>query len=516
MSDSSFKINKMDFYYDRTIRKDYIEIADKCTDGFLFLWNKSYLDANLCEGNVFFHKFKHGDIRIKVEYLYTMDYLSCVLSAYKQTCNDLYKEKFLELFEMFVEYIKNENIFENVTEIELDLPIMGQILVVIKAVDILGYIPHKDVIVSLFIKYADWLMNDENYSFNNNHGLFLDLALLHLSVFLREHPDSELWQKHALERTKKLFSVAYYDDYTNNEHSLSYFKHNNTLYKVIIDFCKYYNTTGVESINEKYSKICETLNIFAHNDDSFPVIGDGEVFYGEGNDISKLFPNLGVAVLKHDQLYMAFKNKTVFQLHAHTDISSITARYKDIDFIVDSGHFNYNRYTPINRFVRSSAGHSGIFPLFADGMFQKEFCEKISYSEITEYEHNESNSYVKGVYQLLDVEVCREIHISENEIIINDSWKCENPTTMRQRFVISKELIEHSQFTASKRTLESHVGNCSFKFEIIPSSEKALTEVQFGVAAPKYYEYETTMLLDTYIENSTAGEITAKITFREE
>ena len=504
----------MDFYYDRAQRDDNIEIADKCTNGFLFLWDKLYFDINICEGNVFYHKFKHGDIRTKVEYLYTMDYLSSVLSAYKQTCNDLYKEKFLELFGMFTAYIKNENIFEEVTE--LDLPILGQILVVIKAVDILGYIPHEDVIVSLFVKYADWLMNDENYFFDNNHGLLLDLSLLHLSVFLCEHPESERWQKHALERTNKLFSVAYYDDYTNNEHSLYYFKHNNAFYKVIIDFCNYYNIIGAELINEKYNKICETLNIFAHNDGSFPVIGDGKVFYREGNDISKLFPNLGVAVLKHNQLYLTFKNKTVFQPHAHADISSITARYKDIDFLVDSGHFNYNRYSPINRFVRSPAGHSGIFPLFADGIFQKEFCEKVSYSEITEYEHNESNSYVKGEYQLLDVKVCREIHISEDEICINDSWKCDNPTTMRQRFVIPKELIEHSQFTASKRILESRVGNCSFKFEIVPSSEKALTEVQFGVASPRYYEYETTMLLDTYIENSTAGEITAKITFREE
>ena len=291
------------------------------------------------------------------------------------------------------------------------------------------------------------------------------------------HPDSEQWQKHAIERTNKLFAVAYYDNYTNNENSLLYFNHNNILYKVIIDFCNYYNITGVELIKEKYNKICETLNIFAHNDGSFPVIGDGKVFHGEGNDISKLFPDLGVVVLKHNQLYLTFKNKTVFQSHAHIDVSSITARYKDIDFIIDSGHFNYDRYSPINRFVRSSAGHSGIFPLFADGMFQKEFCEKVSYSEIIEYEHNEKKSYVKGEYQLLDVKVCREIHISEDEICINDSWKCENPTTMRQRFVISKELIEHSKFTASKRVLESHVGNCSFKFEIIPSSEKVLTEV---------------------------------------
>ena len=54
MINSSFK---MDFYYDRAIGKDYMEIADKCIDGILVLWDKSYLDANLCEGNVFFRVF---------------------------------------------------------------------------------------------------------------------------------------------------------------------------------------------------------------------------------------------------------------------------------------------------------------------------------------------------------------------------------------------------------------------------------------------------------------------------
>ena len=107
-------------------------------------------------------------------------------------------------------------------------------------------------------------------------------------------------------------------------------------------------------------------------------------------------------------------------------------------------------------------------------------------------------------------------YVSENEITVKDSWEAENPTTMRQRFVIPKELIEHSKFTASKRTLETTVNNCSFKFEIISSSENAFTEVQFGVASPIYYEYETTMLLDTYVQNSTSGEIIAKITFWEE
>ena len=196
MSELDFKINKMDYYFDRAEGKDCIDIADRCTEGILILWDKMVFDIKKCEGNIFFYKFKHGDITTKAEYLYTMDYLSCVLSAYKQTGNGLYKEKFLALFEMFIEYIKKENIFEDLlkSDIKAELPILGQVLVVIKALDVLGYIPHEDVIVNLFNEYINWLMEDENYFFDHNHGLFFDLALLHISVLFCNHPNSSQWQ----------------------------------------------------------------------------------------------------------------------------------------------------------------------------------------------------------------------------------------------------------------------------------------------------------------------------------
>lgn len=510
MLDSSFKINKMDFYYDRAIKEDYMEIADKCTDGLLFLWNKLYLDENICDGNIFFYKFEGENIKTQTVYLYSLDYLSYVLTAYKETGKEVYKNTFDKYINQFYEFIKTEGPFYD------DLSVMGQILCFIKALDIVGEIPYQDYFEKLMLHYADWLADEKNHKFINNHELFWDISLLHISVLFNKHPNSNEWQNYAIECINKMFSLAYNNDYTNNENCLRYFELNNVLYSSIINFCRHYNIKSINKINVSLEKAKDALVTFAHKDGSFPIIGDGAVFYGKSNKCSQLFPDMGTAVIKINDVYLTFKAKTNCQSHAHIDVSSITARYKDIDFIIDPGQYNYDKYTPINRFLHSSAGHSGIFPLFADDMFQKEFCEVVSYSEITEYKHNEKESYVKGEYHILDIKVCREINIYENEIIIKDSWKCDNPTTMRQRFIIPKELIEHSKFTASKRMLETIVENCHFKFEIISSSKKALTEVQFGVSAPRYYEYETTMLLDTYLENSTAGEITAKITFWEE
>ncbi len=70
----------MNFYYDRAIRDDYIEIAYKCTKGIFVLWDKCIIDVSDCE-NVFYREMTSTDKVSEKEYLFEMGYLSCVLSA---------------------------------------------------------------------------------------------------------------------------------------------------------------------------------------------------------------------------------------------------------------------------------------------------------------------------------------------------------------------------------------------------------------------------------------------------
>lgn len=501
---------KMDYYTDRSATIHFLDVADRCTKGELYLWDTYSFHINNYKGNVFEYKF-NSDVIVKREYLFAMDYLSYVLTALKRTGKEIYKITFEKIIHQFHSYLEMKGPFYS------DLPVYAQTLLFIKAIDVLGSIPYQNDFFELLVKYAEWLMDDENYCFDGNHGLFHDLALLHISVLFENRSDAKKWQKHALQRTLKLFEVAYYQDFTNNENSLLYFHFNNYLYEQIIRFCNHYHIDGISKIENRLGESKEALTVFARNDKSFPLLGDGSIFYSEErNNRSCLFADIGIAIIKLNETYVSFKCKTVFQAHAHADISSITARYQNIDFLVDTGQYNYDRYSPINRFLRSSAGHSGIFPIFADGMFQKEFCNAIKYASITAYEHHGDHAYAKGEYQLNHVRVCRRIFISPNELRVQDSWTSEVPTVMRQRFIIPKELIAHSRFTASKRTLESSVGDVRFRYEITSDQAQQLTTVQFGVAAPQYNSYETTMLLDTIAENTLSGEIVAKISFWEE
>lgn len=507
--------NKMTYYYDRWENMGSLDIANKCLENCLYLWKNYSMTADMINGNIFFYRFSGKDARTKNEYLFTMDYMSILLSAYKMTKKEAYKNKFLELYHMFIEYVDTNDPLNN--GIELDLPVLGQVLLVIKAIDVLGRIPKENKIQDLFKRYADWLMDRSTWITDHNHGLFQIIAQLHLSVCMPDFYPVQEWRQSAIEHLNLLYKRAYYGDYVNNEFSLSYFRYNNDLYTSICDFCNYYKIDGIKEIHSAIEETRKALNIFAHSDASFPVIGDGSVFYGNSwNMESKLFPEGNIAVVKIDELYFSFKNRTEFQSHAHIDLTSITARYKNIDFLIDSGQHNYDRYTPINRFVRSSAGHSSIFPLYADGLFLLDFCNRISYSRISDYDKDSDRARVVGEYKLDDVSVTREIKAERHTMVISDSWKCEKPTAIRQRFVIPQVLLENSRFSFDAHLLESKVEGIHFKYQIITDIPNALTTVQFGVAAPEYNMFETTMLLDTIAENTTEGKITAVITFEEE
>lgn len=507
--------NKMTYYYDRWENMGSLDIANKCLENCLYLWNNYSMTPDMVNGNIFLNRFSGEDARTKNEYLFTMDYMSSLLSAYKMTNKEAYKDKFLELYHMFIEYIDQNDPLNN--GIELDLPVLGQVVLIIKAVDILGKLSSQDKIQDLFNQYAGWLMDRNAWIVNNNHGLLQIMAQFHLSVCMSDSYPIQEWRKSAIEHLQLLYKSAYYGDYINNEHSLRYFSYNNDLYTKICDFCNYYKIEGIKEIHSAIEETRKALNIFAHSDGSFPVIGDGRIFYGNSwNMESKLFPEGNIAVVKIDELYFSFKNRTEFQSHAHIDLTSITARYKNIDFLIDSGQYNYDRYTPINRFVRSAAGHSSIFPLYADGLFLLDFCNRISYSRISDYDKDSDRARVVGEYKLDDVAITREIKAERHTMVISDSWKCEKPTAIRQRFVIPQVLLENSRFSYDAHLLESKVEGVHFKYQIITDIPNTLTTVQFGVAAPEYNMFETTMLLDTIAENTTEGKITAVITFEEE
>jgi len=509
---------RMELYFDRSDTwndRKQEKVANDCLKNQILLWDCHSICFDDIEGNPFLFRFSGIDCVLKNEYLMSLDFMSVLLSVYKNTGKEVYKEKYLELFSFFVDYINLKNPLMD--GVEMDLPIMGQIFLAAKMLDILGYIPNENDYYRLMELYGTWLLNEDNWKTKDNHGLFQILSLLHLSVLLEDSKAKDKFRSSAIRYLKLLYSNVYLEDGVNREYSFLYFSYNNALFRRVIDFCRFYNIDLDSEIEEGIETAEKAFLTLANLEGVYPVIGDGHVLKGkESNDISRLFPDGKIAVVKLGKIYLTFKNGTEFTTHAHADLMSITARYNDFDIVIDSGQYNYERYSPINRFVRSSAGHSSIFPLFADGLFLREFCGRISSSKISVFEVNEEYARIIGEMEIDDVCTRREILVYCSKIVVTDSWECRVPRAIRQRFVVPQIMLEHSRFSASDRTLSSRVKNADIKYVISAEDGNTITLVNFGVASPEYNMYETTMLLDTIAENSLQGKITATISISEE
>lgn len=458
------------------------------------------------------------DVNVNREYLFSMDYLSALLSVYREFKEEKYHRKFLKIVEQFLAYCERGMFFPNKDD---DLIICAQTLMFIKSFSIIKYENSlKSKITALLYKYAVYCHNDENYNDENNHGLFTDLALLHLSVLFKALPEAEEWKEHAVKRVLKLFAITFYEDGFNIEGSLSYFRLNLLQYQTIVKFCDVYNISGVNVLEKKIENAEQVFYSFARKGGSFPMIGDGnEMVLKEYNDNSALYPNAGICVVKVGEMYLTFKCKGVMQAHSHVDDTSITARFRTIDLTLDSGQYNYDRYHPINRYLRTSGGHSGIFPIFVDGFGLREYLARRSFCEINKFyfDSDKERYLISGGYELDEgkIKVWRDIIVKAECIEVKDSWICSSPQNMRQRFVLPGNLLDRSRFTVSKRIFEAKVEQYAIRYEIKTGGAFVTTTMNFGVLSKKYEEFEPTILLDTVAENSREGEITAIITVYE-
>lgn len=508
-------IRPMEHYYDRGKGSRCVEIAEDLFRNKIYLSNAYSFEATT--ENIFDTVFETGD-KSYDHYLFAMDYLSFLLSAYEQTGEPRYQEKFLEIVRQFFDFYERGTL---VFTKSYDLTVCAQTVMFIKSFGLISYDEIlKEKIIDLLYSHALYFYDDRNHADNDNHGLFSDLGLLHVSVLFEALSEARDWQRHAVERVRRLYAAAFYQDGFNNEGSMSYFRLNIYLYQRVLDFCRVYKITGLEPVQKGLDRSKEVLQAFAHSDGSFPAIGDGLEFSDpqfKCDSISAIYRDGGICVMKTGGIYLTFKSKSFLQAHTHVDDTSITIRYRNMDLALDGGQYNYDRYDPINRYLRTSGGHSGVFPLFADGLSLCEYLNRRNHAEIETFEFDGTIGRVSGGYELDAgaIQVRRNIYVVPNRIEIRDQWECASPQVMRQRFILPKELLPKSRFTASKQLFETATGGCRIQYQV-QSNGAALTTMNFGVISRAYHEFEPAVLLDTTVENMARGEITTIITIQDE
>lgn len=506
-----FQICSMEYFSDRAGKvESCLKIADNLLKNKIYLYSDIYFEP--MEENIFETVFC-ADAVLNREYLFAMDYLSAVLTVYSENGDEKLLQKFLSIVKQFFDYYER-GMFIPVKED--DMIVHAHALMFIKSFTVVSYEESlKNKIIKYLYKCADYCNDDRNYYDDNNHGLFTDLALLHLAVLFGALEEAKGWKMHAVERVQKLFGVAFYNDGFNNEGSLLYFRHNIIEYREILKFCEAYHISGLEVLKDKLERVEQVFYSFAYSDGSYPIIGDGrELFLKKHNNTSALYPQAGICVVKTGNMYLTFKCKAVLQSHTHVDDTSITVRFRNYDLALDTGQYNYDRFHPVNRYLRTSGGHSGIFPIFADELGLREYLNRRGVSEIERFDFDGTTCYISGGYEMDSgaIKVRRNIIVEPERIEVRDSWTCIAPQNMRQRFVLPKEFLGVSRFTVRKRTFETSIGEYSIKYKITAEKTPIVTTMNFGVQSKQYNEIEPTILLDTVAENSMAGEITAVIT----
>lgn len=515
-----YEIHKLYYYVDRikgSSNATILEKADKCVQGVLYLWNQYELDTRNVSGNIYEHRLIGTDVIVRYEYLFAMDYLSYTVQAYKLTQDESYKKSVFHYLDMYSAFLREKKYIDIEFSIFNEHTIYSQVLLLAKIIDVFGDIPHHEEFEELLCRFAEWLICEDNKLYGDNHGLFQVLGLLHISKMLGDNETTDGWVRKAVEHSNTLYRNLYFDDGTNYENSMMYFDFNNNLFEKVIEFCNFYEINGIEQIKNNINTSRTELEIIAHSDNSLPLIGDGGIKYiGNSIQTSKVFHDLGLTVVKTDDLYLSYKNKTLSTQHAHADVSGLTLRFKNTDIIVDSGQFNYDRYTPINRYVRSAAGHSSFLPIYADAYFLGEFCKSVTYSENYPIDIRKNKICIGGKYVFDDIEAERIIEIQDRKITLLDRWTSKRPAVMRQRFVLPEKFVENSFFSVSQKTLEAKVDGLKIRFEVVYDDLNFFTVCNFGVAAPRYDECETTLALDTYAANSVSGKISVCIYIEED
>jgi hypothetical protein len=297
-----------------------------------------------------------------------------------------------------------------------------------------GDIEFCRTVASYIIECSFWFEDDSNYS-NNNHGLMVDVALAQVGAILGQATDIGCrFLSKADTRLSDLVINTFDSDGFANENSVGYHRYNLTKYK---EATRLFRSWGLK--NSYFLKICNkildgaeiALGFCVWQRGIIPPIGDWPVhpIQDKSIDSSKCFTESGFAVIKSDDLYVSTVCGHRGTAHKHVDDTSITIRYKDVDVVIDSGNYSFDRSSPYRQCLESSYGHSGCFVSEIEGLLTGQYLEL-----------KPSGKFLLWDETKLGVSAVIELYIPRTQTKITRSIKVTWPSTIViEDFVISDD-----------------------------------------------------------------------------
>lgn len=333
-------------------------------------------------------------------------------------------------------------------------------------------VPHPEVDFSMINKiipiasifhhaliHAEWLNSDKNYV-KNNHGVMMDISLAQFSVILRGI-DKSLSERYSLTSRRRLNSMlelTFDKDGCCTENSPTYHFVNYSLFTVVLDFLlKYDLIKDVSNWMDRLNKARNVGNLFLRSDKTIPLIGDSEnvlgTFFPQADVVDHrygfgYYEDAGFFVVSQPDWHMTFKAGGASYSHRHIDDLSLTLQYRGKDFFVDCGMYNYDIKDKLRRWFISSRAHSGIYVESMGDVRFANFKSPQAMSRFVSLEGDERHFNICATHNLsTEVEIKRLVSYSDDSLMIEDSFACENSQSWRIQFNLHPDVkvtsLEH-------------------------------------------------------------------------
>ncbi|MFY0544178.1 alginate lyase family protein [Brevibacillus sp. H7] len=324
---------------------------------------------------------------------------------------------------------------------------------------------------------AEWLMNDQNYTKNHNHGIFEDGSLIKAGYYLA----NESYVKKGIERLNKQLQYAFPNKYIHIENSIGYHLGIISYMKNVGEFLHTFKNDYAKTAMEYVNGALDYLVYVIKPNLTVPFLGD-TIGSLNGNSISDHYGNehlsyvqsKGTAGIKPDKLsriyqedgyaifrehwnsenynqstWLLFKSGYNSSTHKHADDLSFLLYSKGHDIFIDPGMYNYMVGNEIHDYMNSNFAHNTVIvdeQSYSISMFNSR--------KVGLYGYKKENGYevVTGFNNVYDgVNIDRSIsYINGNHFLIVDDIVSRERHKYSQVFHLANdvELVKWSRHDA--------------------------------------------------------------------
>lgn len=381
---------------------------------------------------------------------------------YKEHEDYNFVNQFIDAYHIFINSQISEDIFNTLTSRDHLVAEQVKNLTYLLAQDDTKF-TNKENILEILSKLVEWAILPNNIV-NNNHGMMLASALLHIPLFVKMTSSKEANIINlASNRLTEIVEGAFDSYGLCNENTPAYqnfyikfLRQQIAELKFITDYDSRYSVV-IDQLSAILKIAEHTLSLIALPNGELPPFGDSNI--SSQKIVKQLefaeFYSLesGFYSIKHRKLrsrYFSMKCGYSSSTHKHSDDTSIFYWYDGMPVITDAGFLNYDWKDSSNVLVKSQRGHSGAFyykyddlypiTLYRDGSDKSRVSSKMSVEKL-----DDSLTLIKG-------EVCidnrynieRTIKFSHlNNILISDHFSTNDHSEILEKCVRFLVPYEH-------------------------------------------------------------------------